>query len=414
MHPETTAVLLFSVATAVAIAVRQIRLPYTVALVLVGLGLGALHLVPAPHLTKELLFAVILPGLLFEASFNINAREFWASKLTIGALAVPGVVAAIALTAALVTAMMTGFGLSPTFDWRYGLVFGALIAATDPIAVVALFKQMHVGHRLSALVEGESLLNDGTSIVFFTLILAFVGGATTSAGALAIQFVLMVGGGLAAGGLVAATVVQVTKRLDDPIIEIALTVIAAYGSFALAEELHSSGVIATVTAGLLCGTYGWDRGMSEQTRLAVTTFWDYIAFALNSFVFLLIGFEVQSSVLLVWAPVIGVAYFGALLSRFAVVLGVTSVLSRTRERVPMAWVAVLTWGGLRGALSMVLALSLPLDFAHREQLVAMTYGVVLLSLVLQGLTMPWMIRRLKLGQPAVAERDAPATGPVAG
>ena len=151
---------------------------------------------PAPHLTKELLFAVILPGLLFEASFNIDVKEFWSSRLTIGALAVPGVVAAIVLTAPLVTGMMTGFALDPAFGWRYGLVFGALITATDAIAVVALFKQMHVGHRLSALVEGESLLNDGTSVVFFTLILAFVGGAATTLGALAAQFLLIVGGGI--------------------------------------------------------------------------------------------------------------------------------------------------------------------------------------------------------------------------
>jgi CPA1 family monovalent cation:H+ antiporter len=405
MRPETTVVLLVSVATAVAIAVRHIRFPYTVALVLVGLALGSLRLVPAPHLTKDLLFAVILPGLLFEASFNIDVQQFWSSKLTVGALAVPGVVAAIVLTAALVTGMMTGFALDPVFSWRYGLVFGALIAATDPIAVVALFKQMHVGHRLSALVEGESLLNDGTSVVFLTLILAFVGGAATTLGALVTQFLFIVGGGIVAGAAVASIAVQVTKRLDDPVIEIALTVIAAYGSFALAEEFHCSGVIATVTAGLFCGTYGWNKGMSEATRLAVTTFWDYLAFALNSFVFLLIGFEVQLPALLTWAPVIAVAYLGALLGRFGVVLGVTSILSRTRERVPLAWVAVLTWGGLRGALSMVLALALPRNFAHRDELVAMTYGVVLLSLLLQGLTMPWMIRRLKVGRLETDQRS---------
>jgi CPA1 family monovalent cation:H+ antiporter len=396
MNPASTVVLLFSVATAVAIAVRHIRFPYTVALVLVGLGIGGLHLVPAPHLTKELLFAVILPGLLFEASFNINAKEFWASRLTIGALAVPGVVAAIALTAALVTVLMSGLDLDPSFGWHYGLVFGALIAATDPIAVTALFKQMHVGHRLSALVEGESLLNDVTSVILFTLILDFVGCATTTIGALAGQFLYIVGGGVLVGAVVGGIVVQVTKRLDDPVIEIALTVIAAYGSFALAEEFHASGVIATVGAGLLCGTYGWERGMTEATRLAVTTFWDYLAFALNSIVFLLIGFEVQLPTLMAWAPVIGVAYLGALMGRFGVVLGVTTLLSRTTERVPLSWVAVLTWGGLRGALSMVLALALPRDFPHRTQLIAMTYGVVLLSLVLQGVSMPWMLRRLKL------------------
>jgi len=397
MHPSSVVVLLFSVATATAFVVRSIRFPYTVALVLVGLAIGAFHVVEAPHLTKELLFAVILPGLLFEASFNIDAKEFWASRLTVGSLAVPGVVAAIAITAVLVSAMMAGFSLDPSFGWRYGLVFGALIAATDPIAVTALFAQMKVGHRLSALVEGESLLNDGTSVVLFTLILAFVSGATSTVAAFVWQFVYIVGGGVLAGALIGSLAVQVTKRIDDPSLEIALTVIAAYGSFALAEEIGCSGVIATVTAGLLAGTYGWDRGMSEATRAAVTTFWDYIAFALNSVVFLLIGFEVQLGALAAWAPVIGVAYLATLIGRFAVVLGVTTMLSRTRERIPFSWVAVLTWGGLRGALSMVLALALPAELPHRTQLIAMTYGVVLLSLVLQGISMPWMLRRLGLG-----------------
>jgi CPA1 family monovalent cation:H+ antiporter len=405
MRPETTFVLLFSVATGVAIAVRHVRVPYTVALVLVGLGLGTLNLVAAPHLTKELLFAVILPGLLFEAAFNLNAKELWESRLTVGALALPGVVAAIALTALAVVAMMTGFGLDRSFDWRYGLVFGALIAATDPIAVVALFKQMNVGHRLTTLVESESLLNDGTAVVFFTLILAYIGGSATTVAALVWQFLFIVGGGVVVGALVAGATVLTTKQLDDPVIEIALTVIAAYGSFALAEELHCSGVIATVTAGLVCGTYGWKTAMSPATKLAVSTFWDYLAFALNSVVFLLIGFEVRAYELLAWAPVIGVAYVGALLGRFGVVAGVAVLLGRTRERVPFGWVSVLTWGGLRGALSMVLALSLPFDFPHRAQLIAMTYGVVLLSLVLQGMSMPWLIQRLQLGHKPAGSRD---------
>ncbi len=400
MRPETTFVLLFSIATGVAIAVRRVRLPYTVALVMVGLVLGSFDLVAAPHLTKELLFAVILPGLLFEAAFNLNAKELWDSRFTVGMLAFPGVVAATALTAIAVVAMMNGFGLDRSFDWRYGLVFGALIAATDPIAVVALFKQMKVGRRLTTLIESESLLNDGTSVVFFTLILAYIGGSATTVGALVWQFLYMVGGGALAGTLVAGVSVLVTKQLDDPVIEIALTVIAAYGSFALAEELHCSGVIAAVAAGLICGTFGWKQSMTPATALAVSTFWDYIAFALNSVVFLLIGFEVHAYELLTWAPVIGVAYLGALLGRFGVVAGVALLLGRTRERVPFGWVSVLTWGGLRGALSMVLALSLPMDFPHRAQLLAMTYGVVLLSLILQGISMPWVIRGLGVGDRA--------------
>ena len=394
MTPETSFVLIFSAATVVAILVRRLRMPYTVALVVVGLVLGTLRVVEAPHLTQELLFAVILPGLLFEAAFNLDIRECWRNRRAVGALAVPGVVVAIGLTAAIVTPVLGWLGLDPTFTWQYGLVFGALIAATDPIAVVALFQQLHVGHRLSTLVEAESLLNDGTSVVFFTLILAYVGGAATSAGALAVQFVVIVGGGAAVGAAVGYVASQVTKRVDEPLIEITLTVIAAYGSFAVAEQFHFSGVIATVAAGVVCGTIGWQTGMSPSTQLAVESFWDYVAFALNSVVFILIGFEVRPEILLASSALIGVAYVGALLARLGVVATTALVLRPTEERFPSRWIAVLTWGGLRGALSMVLALALPDGFPHRDQLITMTFGVVLLSLLLQGMTMSPLLRVL--------------------
>ncbi len=398
MTPETSFILLFSIATTVAILVRRFRAPYTVALVVVGLVLGALHVVDAPHLTKELLFAIILPGLLFEAAFNLDMKVFWSNRRAIAGLAVPGVIAAIALTAAIVTPVLSWLGHDPTFDWRYGLVFGALIAATDPIAVVALFRQLNVGHRLTTLVEGESLLNDGTSVVFFTLILAFVNGSATTLSSLLLEFVTIVGGGAVIGLLVAWVVTQVTKRIDEPLIEITLTVIAAYGSFAVAEQFHFSGVIATVAAGMFCGSVGWHSAMSPSTQLAVDSFWDYVAFALNSVVFLLIGFEVHPSTLLGSAGLIGVAYLGALVARFGVVAMTVAVLRPTSERMPAKWMAILTWGGLRGALSMVLALALPIGFPHRDQLITMTFGVVLLSLVLQGTTMSWVMRRFGMVQ----------------
>jgi CPA1 family monovalent cation:H+ antiporter len=394
MTPESTFVLLFAIATAVAIAVRRLPIPYTVALVVVGLGLGMLDVVEAPHLTKELLFAVILPGLIFEAAFNLDAREFWRNRRSIGSLAVPGVVVAIGLTAAVITPVMSGLELDVGFDWRYGLVFGALIAATDPIAVVALFKRLNVPHRLGTLVEGESLLNDGTSVVVFGLIVAYVSGAVSTPGGLLVQFFAVVGGGAVAGAVVGVAATQITKRIDEPMIEVTLTVIAAYGSFALAEEFHCSGVIATVVAGMLCGSYGRQVGMSPTTRLAVETFWGYAAFALNSIVFLLMGFEVRFGTLVdAWAQIV-VAYIAALAGRLGVVAAVVGLLRPTAERLPVKWTAVLTWGGLRGALSMVLALALPTDFPHRQQLVTMTFGVVLLSLLVQGLSMSWLLRRL--------------------
>jgi CPA1 family monovalent cation:H+ antiporter len=391
---ETVFILLFVVASAVAIAARRFRIPYTVALVAAGLLLGSLHLFEPPHLTKELLFAVILPGLLFEAAFHIESAEFGRDSASILLLAVPGVALAIALTAGILVEASDSLPGIQGFDWRHALVFGAGIAATDPIAVVGLFRTLGAPRRLAMLVEGESLLNDGTAIVFFTLALGLATGATWSARGLALDFVKVVGAGVLVGGAVGMIVSQVIRNVDDPMIEITLTTLAAYGAFVLAEQFHYSGVIATVTAGMLCGNYGARTGMSPSTRIAAETFWDYVAFALNSIVFLLIGFEVHLHDLIASWPVILLAYGVVTIGRAGVIFAGSAVLRLSREPIPWRWSAVLTWGGLRGALSMVLALSLSPHFPNREAIVTMTFGVVLLSILVQGLTMSPLLRWL--------------------
>ena len=394
MESETILILLFVVATAVAIAVQRLAVPYTVALVLTGLVLGLLHAFEAPHLTKALLFNVFLPGLLFEAAFHIEFKQFWRNRLTIHSLALPGVVAAIALTALILTPVANELHFVQDFTWKHALVFGAIISATDPIAVVAIFKSLGVPKRLSVLLDGESLLNDGVAIVFFPLSLALVTGTVVTAGGLAFDFIKIVGIGTLIGAGVGMAVSQVIKQVDDPMIEITLTTIAAYGSFLAAEHFHYSGVIATVAAGMLCGNYGARIGMSPSTRIAVETFWEYVAFALNSIVFLLIGLEVHFQALLASWQAILVAYLVVTGGRALIIFGASSLLRRTRERIPWAWSVILTWGGLRGGLPMVLVLSLPKDFPHRELLVSMTFGVVILSILVHGLTMSPLLRWL--------------------
>ena len=386
METETILILLFVVATAVAIAVQRLAVPYTVALGFTGLVLGLLHAFEAPYLTKALLFNVFLPGLLFEAAFHIEFKQFWRNRLTINTLALPGVVAAVALTALILTPVANGLHFVQGFTWKHALVFGAIISATDPIAVVAIFKGLGVPKRLSVLLESESLLNDGTAIVFFTLSLALVTGRVVTAGGLAFDFIRIVGIGALIGAGVGLAVSQVIKQVDDPMIEITLTTIAAYGSFLAAEHFHYSGVIATVSAGMLCGNYGARVGMSPSTRIAVETFWEYVAFALNSIVFLLIGLEVHFRSLLASWQAILLAYLVVTGGRALIIFGASSLLRRTRERIPWAWSVILTWGGLRGGLPMVLALSLPKDFPHRELLVSMIFGVVILSILVHGLT----------------------------
>lgn len=304
-------------------------------------------------------------------------------------LALPGVVA-IVLTAVILTPIADALHFVQGFTWKHALVFGALIAATDPIAVVAIFKNMGVPKRLSVLLEGESLLNDGTAIVLFTLSLSLVPGTVATAGGLAFDFVKIVGIGALIGTGVGLAVSQVVKQVDDPMNEITLTTIAAYGSFLAAEHFHYSGVIATVTAAMLCGNYGARVGMSPSTRIALETFWKYVAFALNSIVFLLIGLEVQFQTLLASWKAILVAYLVVTGSRALVIFGASSLLGRTRERIPWAWSAILTWGGL----PMVLVLSLPKDFPHRELLVPMTFDVVILSILVHGLTISPLLRWL--------------------
>jgi CPA1 family monovalent cation:H+ antiporter len=394
MQPETIFMLLFIVATAVAIAVRRVAVPYTVALVLAGLVLGLVHAFEAPHLTKALLFSVFLPGLLFEAAFHIEFKQFWRNRLAIASLALPGVVAAIVLTALVLTPVANTLHFVQDFTWKHALVFGALISATDPIAVVAIFRTLGVPKRLAVLLDGESLLNDGTAIVFFTLSLARVTGTEVTAGGLAWDFVRIVGMGALIGTGVGLGASQIIKQVDDPMIEISLTTIAAYGSFLTAEHFHYSGVIAAVAAGMFCGNYAARVGMSPSTRVAVEAFWEYVAFALNSIVFLLIGLEVQFRLLLASWQAILVAYLIVTLGRGLIIFGGSSLLRRTRERIPWAWSVVLAWGGLRGALPMVLVLSLPAAFPHRELLVSMTFGVVILSILVHGLTMSPLLRWL--------------------
>ncbi len=391
---EHTFIILFALSTIVAIAVARTRVPYTVALVVVGLVVGSFHVLDPPRLTKELLFSLFLPGLIFEAAYNLNPRELRRSWRTVTALAGPGIIACIFVTGLATAWALRVTGLAPEFSWKDGLVFGAVVSATDPIAVVSLFRKLGIEPRLTTLVEAESLFNDGTSIVALTLILGFVDGASSSIAALTARFVLVACGGAAIGAAIGYAIQRLTRHVNEPMVEITLTTIAAYGSFVVAEDLHVSGVIATVAAGLMLGPPTRQTSFSERTRVASDAFWQYVAFALNSIVFLLIGFEVRADALIGSAGPIAVGFLCVVLGRVFVVFGVTGLLRRTTERVSAAWSALIAWGGLRGALAMVLALALPADVTQRALLIDMTFGVVIASLLIQGLTIPFLTQPL--------------------
>lgn len=383
---ETLIIELLLIASLVAIAVRRLRIPYTVALVVVGLLLTTQQTVQ-PNLTSELILALLVPPLVFEAAFHINFNDLRRNLPTILLLAVPGVIIATLAVGGLVS-------LTTPLTLPVALVFGALISATDPVAVVALFRALGAPKRLALLVEGESLLNDGTAIVVFNLVLAIaIAGQFNLVEGVA-DFLRVASGGVVVGFLLGWLTAQLIARIDDYLIETTLTTVLAFGAYLIAERLHFSGVLAVVVAGLINGNMG-PQGMSPTTRIVLFNFWEYVAFLANSFIFLLIGLEINIPTLAQnWQP-IAFAILAVLVSRAAVTYGLGWLSNRFNEPIPFRWLHVLNWGGLRGAIALALALSLPATLGPQRELVRiMAFGVVLFTLLAQSTTMRPLIRWL--------------------
>ena len=400
MSQSAIFVLLSLVAAVVWLGARWLRLPFTVALVIAGLVLGSAHVVALPALSRELMFGLVLPALIFEAAFDLDLAEVRRDGVTLAALAVPGVIAAIGATVLAFPPLLSLLGVVGASDSTrtVALVFASLMSTTDPVAVVALFRALDAPRRLQVIVEGESLLNDATAIIFFTL--AVKSAATPATAFVVGDFFYIIAASVVVGGLIGAAVAAVIRRLSEPTLEVLLTTIAAYGSFASAEAIHASGVIATVTAGLLCGSRPGRAGLSAPARIAAATFWEYLAFVLNSLVFLSVGLMVRVPTLLAnWRPILA-AYAVVTVARLVVTTGIAALLP-DHLRLPHRWTAILSWGGLRGALSIVLALSIPASFPQRDLLMTMTVGVVVLSIFIQGITVGPALRWLGLVRPGI-------------
>jgi monovalent cation:H+ antiporter, CPA1 family len=380
---------LLLIAAIVAMTVRRLKVPYTVGLMLTGIVLAVS---PFPtddvEITKDLIFTILLPPLIYEAAIYIKWQELRRDLVVILTLATVGVVLAAAVTAA-------GMHYFAGWGWQSAILFGVLISATDPVSVIATFKEAGVHGRLRLLVEAESLFNDSAAAVAFSIALAFaLGGSITVFGTLQ-TLVITIVGGILCGALVAGGVLLLAGRTEDHLIEITLTTVAAYGSFLLAEHFHLSGVLASLVAGLLTGNIGSLGSFSDRGRESVVSFWEFIAFIVNSLIFMLIGIRAayQDFANLLLPIVIAIVMMFA--GRALAIYPLSALFSRSALQISFNHQHILFWGGLRGALALALALGLPPELPERGTIIAVAFAVVAYSIFVQGLTMVPLLRKLK-------------------
>jgi CPA1 family monovalent cation:H+ antiporter len=381
-------IILLLVATGVALLSRRFRIPYVTGLVVAGLAVTEL-LPRRVGLDSSLIINLFMPILLFEAAINTDISRLRSTIKPIVLLAGPGVILASG-----VTATVLKFGLE--LAWIPALLVGVILAITDTVSVIAVFKEVTVPPRLITIVEGESLFNDGMALVLFSLILQVnTAGSITPAEGIKELLIVILGGGLV-GLVVGYLGVGLYARSDDALSSILLTVAIALGAFQISQLMGVSGVIAVVLAGLLVGNVELSGNVSASSRITVLSFWEYAGFGVNTFIFLLIGLEINLDVLGRTLPAVLLAVLAYQVGRFLSVYPLLAVVRWFDRSIPVRWQHVLFLGNIKGSLSMALALSLPSTLPGREELITLVFGAVLLSLVVQGISLPWMVRRLKI------------------
>ncbi|MDP5272775.1 Na+/H+ antiporter [Chengkuizengella axinellae] len=392
-HQFELVLLLLAIAAGITAVAKKLNAPYPIALVIVGAILGLVHipgLEELKHFIVEdeiftfVIVSIFLPTLLGEATLKLPFSHLKENKTPILAMALFGT---------LVTYTVIGFLAVYLLDLplEVAFVFAALMAATDPVSVLSIFKSMGVNHRLSTIIEGESLINDGVAYVLFKISLTtFIFAGFTEFGEGLWEFFKGSFGGLAIGLLLAYLFSKILRHFDDYPLEIVFSMLLFYGAFFIAEIFHFSGVISVVAAGLVFGNYGAKIGMSPTTKLNIKTFWDVLALIANSFVFLMVGLEIANIDLSGKWMMILLAILIVLVGRSIAIYGSLAF----NRHIPMAWKHVFNWGGLKGSLSIALALSLDADFPGREDILVLTFGVVLFSLVIQGLTIKPLVNFL--------------------
>ena len=413
MHEIEPLLLALIVAVAgLSVLARLVRVPYPILLVLGGLLLGFVPGMPAVELPPELVLVAFLPPLLYWAGFFSSPRELQADARAISMLAVGLVLATTAAVALAARAVVDGM------TWPAAFALGAIVSPTDPLAASAIGRRLGVPRRLLTVLEGESLVNDATALVAYRIAVAAAVSGSFVAWQAGLRFVVTAAGGVAVGLLVGWLVAELRRRLDDPVIEIVVSVFTGYAAYLPAELLGVSGVLAAVTTGLYVGWRAPELA-SAPTRLLGFSFWEVLVYLANAVLFILVGLQLRPILEGLGGTAVAVLIGqGALVSAVVVAVRLgwgfsVPYLVRLFDRRPSQVMRrvgakerlLLGWSGMRGAVSLAAALALPLDFPLRNLILFLTFSVILATLVVQGLTLPALIRRLRFEQDDAVERE---------
>ena len=376
----------------ITLVARQINFPSTIAFIFAGLLAASVPRMPLPDLSPEVFLTILLPPILFTETLTMDVDGLIDDSDTIMAFAVAG-------TALMVTAIALYTHLIFNLTWMEAFILGVIIAPTDPVSIITTFKRLGVIKRFQLIVAGESLFNDGFAVVIYSILLVVVEAGTISAGEVLTLTIIKIFGGAILGYAAGYIVHLIFCWTEDLYVETLLTFIIAFGVFRLAEAFHSSGVIAVVIAGLIlnyrCRNHG---GISEKGEEALEIMWEFVGFIASSFAFIFIGVSLEVQLLATYAlPIIALSIV-SLIFRFLMTEIIARFLEKYRgKRIPWNWRVGMTWSGLRGAVSVVLVLGITgVNFANEQLLLALTYGIVMSTNVIQGLTMPWLINRFRL------------------
>lgn len=349
--------------------------PYPVLLAIGGILIGLIPGVHLPSLGPDLILLAFVPGLVFEASLALDLDEMWRRVVPISLLATIGVFLTV-----VVIGVLAHYGLG--LDWASGILLGAIVSTTDPIAVVNLLRQVGAPSGLKAILEGESLFNDGTGVAVFTAVLGTIVSGHPSVLDAGFRFIFVAGVGIAIGLGVGAASVLLLRVVHEAELEIMITLVVAYGAYLAADLVHASGVVAVVAAGIVVARYGSQTGRLKGTQLI--GFWNVLAFVLNAILFLIVGVALPTTRLLSVAGLALGAYLIMFAARAVPVYTLLGIADIRGSSIPWRWRHMTFWGGIRGALSIALALSVASYPGVSPQVSVIAYGMVVLSLLIQG------------------------------